>query len=89
MGPPAQLVALMLNIAAKIARGALRGSSFGYGSSGQKIPCSWDYSDAEEEGEGADDDDEWDEDDYGISLRPIPSKERRRRSEMEGSWEID
>lgn len=60
LGPPIQLVALMMRIAAKIARGASRGTSFGFGDGGQKIPCSWDFSDASD---GADE--TWEEDDYG------------------------
>ena len=79
LGPPVQLVALMLRIAAKIAKGAFRGSSFGFGEGGQKIPCSWDFSD------GSDDNDE---DDYGIQLsRPI--SKTRRTTAVAGSWEID
>ena len=71
LGPPIQLVALMMRIAAKIAQGASRGTSFGFGHGGQKIPCSWDFSDASD---GADD--IWEEDDYGFSLRKsLPSKD--------------
>lgn len=97
LGPPVQLVALMLNIAAKIARGAYRGASFGYGESGQKIPCSWDFSDAEDdgEGEGKDDDDSnedsgWEEDDFGVSLGANLTNSRNARPQKVGSaWEID
>ena len=81
LGPPVQLVALMLNIAAKITSGVRRGASFGY-QSGQKIPCSWDFSDAENDSE-----DTWEEDDYGVALgkvsKPLKAKEPG------GSWEID
>lgn len=98
LGPPIQLVALMLNIAAKIARGAYRGASFGYGESGQKIPCSWDFSDAEDgegnsEGEGnsnSDSDSGWEEDDFGVSLGANLTNSRNARSQKVGSaWEID
>lgn len=97
LGPPIQLVALMLNIAAKIARGAYRGASFGYGESGQKIPCSWDFSDAEDgegEGEGDDDDSDedpgWEEDDFGVSLGANLTNSRNARPQKVGSaWEID
>ena len=83
LGPPVQLVALMLNIAAKITNGVHRGASFGY-QSGQKIPCSWDFSDADEDFE-----DIWEEDDYGVSLgRPASSKSSIGK-ETGGSWEID
>ena len=84
LGPPAQLVALMLNIAAKITNGIHRGVSFSYREGGQKIPCSWDFSDADESSE-----DMWDEDDYGVSLgKPVSSKSEIAR-ETGGSWEID
>lgn len=84
LGPPVQLVALMLNIASKIARGAYRGASFGYGESGQKIPCSWDFSDAED-----DSDPGWEEDDFGFSLSNVTSSKSLKVKETGGSWEID
>lgn len=84
LGPPIQLVALMLRIAAKIATGALRGSSYGFGETGQKIPCSWDFSDGSDEFE-----DTWDEDDYGVSLVQPSSRTDVRANEEGGSWEID
>ena len=80
LGPPIQLVALMMRIAAKIARGASRGTSFGFGDGGQKIPCSWDFSDASDEA-----DESWEEDDYGVSLRKKISLREARASEMGGS----
>ena len=85
LGPPVQLVALMLRIAAKIARGAFRGTSYRLGEGGQKIPCSWDFS-----SDGSDEtDDSWEEDDYGFSLsRPTSSKGGQTREDC-GSWEID
>ena len=85
LGPPVQLVALMLRIAAKIARGAFRGTSYRLSESGQKIPCSWDFS-----SDGSDEtDDSWEEDDYGFSLsRPTSSKGGQAREDC-GSWEID
>ena len=79
LGPPVQLVALMLRIAAKLAHGTFRGSSFGFGEGGQKIPCSWDFSD------GSDDNDE---DDYGVPLSR-PTSRVNRSKESTGSWEID
>ena len=86
LGPPVQLVALMLNIAAKIAQGAYRGASFGYSESGQRIPCSWDFSDADDEPDlGV-----WEEDDYGVSLGKVATAAKPARvSEISGSWEID
>ena len=82
LGPPIQLVALMLNIAAKIAKGAMKGASFGFGEVGQKIPCSWDYSDPE------DDPDYWEEDDFGVSLSKVGDSKTTRRKGGQ-SWEID
>lgn len=82
LGPPIQLVALMLNIAKKIANGALQGAPFGYDEAGQRIPCEWDYSDSG-------DAEVWTEDDYGVSLRNSPAMKRVGQREMGGSWEID
>lgn len=84
LGPPIQLVALMMRIAAKIARGASRGTSFGFRDGGQKIPCSWDFSDASDEA-----DEIWEEDDYGVPLCKSLSSRDARASEKGGSWEID
>ena len=85
LGPPIQLVALMLRIAAKIARGAFRGTTYGYGDRGQKIPCSWDFSDGSDENE-----DYWEEDDYGFSLSKAPSAgSNAEAKDGGGSWEID
>ena len=82
LGPPIQLVALMLNIARKIAKGSYCGFSFGTGESGQRIPCSWDFSDTE-------DDEIWDEDDYGVSLGNVSTSKNLKTKEVGGSWEID
>lgn len=83
LGPPVQLVALMLRIAAKLAKGAMRGTSYGFGEGGQRIPCSWDFSD------GSDDNDEFEEDDYGVVLTKVPSFRDAKAKEVGGSWEID
>ena len=72
LGPPVQLVALMLNIAAKFAAGSLTTRTFTYNESGRPIPCSW----AENESERGTESD--DEDDYGISLGGTPETRRRR-----------
>ena len=80
LGPPIQLVALMMRIATKMAQGASRGTSFGFGDGGQKIPCSWDFSDASDEA-----DEDWEEDDYGVSLRRTLSSKEVAASEMGGS----
>ena len=80
LGPPIQLVALMMRIAAKIARGASQGASFGFGDGGQRIPCSWDFSDT-----GDETDDNWEEDDYGVSLSRKSSSKEARGSVMGGS----
>jgi hypothetical protein len=75
----------MLRIAAKIARGAFRGTTYGYGDRGQKIPCSWDFSDGSDENE-----DYWEEDDYGFSLSMAPSASSNAEGkDGGGSWEID
>ncbi|KAI9822291.1 MAG: hypothetical protein M1827_000009 [Pycnora praestabilis] len=82
LGPPAQLIALMLNIASKIVNGAKRGVAFGYGERGEKIPCQWDFSDADDVN-----DERWGEDDYGIPLGRIV--DGTKRTDMGGSWEVD
>jgi len=85
LGPPVQLVALMLRIAAKIAKGAFKGSSIGFEDGGQRIPCSWDFSD------GSDENDEtWGEvDDYGFCLSRSTSAKDAKAREVGDSWEID
>lgn len=82
LGPPVQLVALMLNIARKISNGSYCGFSFDTGESGQKIPCSWDFSDTEEDGI-------WEEDDFGVSLGNNTTSKSTRAKDVRGSWEID
>lgn len=87
LGPPIQLVALMVRIAFRIAKGAFQGSACGVGDQGQKIPCSWDFSSDgsgdDELGPGAE------EDDYGVSLgKTVSGKDVRAKGEG-GSWEID
>lgn len=83
LGPPIQLVALMLNIAKRIAEGATRGVAFGFGDAGETIPCQWDYSDADGERCAP-----WNEDDCGIALDSLVPKSREKFP-MSGSWEID
>ncbi|MCJ1466407.1 hypothetical protein MMC07_005026 [Pseudocyphellaria aurata] len=86
LGPPVQLVALMLNIASKIAHGAYCGAAFGYADSRQRIPCSWDFSDVDDDSDG----EEWEEDDFGVSLNNLTTSRNMRAKEMSsGSWEID
>lgn len=84
LGPPVQLVALMLNIASKIAKGAYRGAAYGYGEAGQKIPCSWDFSDADDDSDQA-----LDEDDYGFSLGNAAAARNETMKGVGESWEID
>ena len=82
LGPPVQLVALMLNIAARIRNGTFgRPSSSG---GNRPMPCAWDYHEAEDEAS-----DLWEEDDYGISLRILPASKIKAAREMGKSWEID
>lgn len=85
LGPPVQLVALMLNIASKIAKGTFRGAAYGYSESGQRIPCSWNFSDSEDDAEPS-----WEEDDYGVSLGSGTKGTRQEpKEELGGTWEID
>ena len=90
LGPPVQLVALMLRIATKITRGILQGTAFGVNNEGQRIPCSWDFSDGSgDDGSETQDEGEDDEDDYGVSLGKTVSGRDVRTREIGGSWEID
>ena len=86
LGPPIQLVALMLNLASRFAIGALQSQPFTYGDSGQPIPCSWgDDGDVEYDSDN-------DDDDYGISLGGTPDLSRRKRHSDKGlgsNWDID
>ncbi|KAL8780581.1 MAG: hypothetical protein Q9194_000853 [Teloschistes cf. exilis] len=82
LGPPVSLVALMLNIAAKILAGTYDGFPFGHAESSRKIPCSWDFSDTDQATD--------DEDDYGYALDNLPSSRSSSRSrDIGGSWEVD
>jgi hypothetical protein len=85
LGPPAQLVALMLNIAAKIADGVYRGiHQEGYREDGvrrENYPGAWVWEEVEgEEGEE-------EIDDYGIVVGEV--RRRRGRENEETGWEID
>jgi hypothetical protein len=85
LGPPVQLVALMLNLASRFTSGSLIGQTYTYSESGQPIPCSWGDDSDFEANSG-------DEDDYGISLGGTPETVIRRRQPTEtqdSSWEID
>jgi hypothetical protein len=77
IGPPAHLVALMLEIAAKI----INGIPVMYDTRGrrQRLPGSWEESSADEE-------DEWDEDDFGI---PLDSFRRTSASSNGNSSGVD
>jgi hypothetical protein len=84
LGPPVQLISLMLRIAFKIANGALRGTVSGYGENGEEIVCQWDYSDRDDIFEQG----PWGEDDFGVPLRGKEATGVRERSSSE-SWEVD
>ncbi|KAL5606311.1 hypothetical protein BROUX41_002726 [Berkeleyomyces rouxiae] len=45
LGPPRNLLRLMLHVAAKIVAGQWRGTVYGHGLDGSQIPVHWDYSD--------------------------------------------
>ncbi|KAF2661695.1 hypothetical protein K491DRAFT_710536 [Lophiostoma macrostomum CBS 122681] len=70
LGPPAHLVTIMLNIAAKISDGVFGFNTYRVRQSGEKIPCSWESSD----------EDEWEEDDFGIPLGNLEGSTLRRRA---------
>lgn len=80
LAPSVSLIALMLNIASRIIKGAY--TDFSRTESSQKIPCSWESSDTEHLTET--------EDDYGCALDRLPSSRSSSRSkDFGGSWEID
>ncbi|KAI9840741.1 MAG: hypothetical protein M1838_003935, partial [Thelocarpon superellum] len=86
MCTPAQLMKLMLEIARKVANGALQGVVLGYGEGGEKIPCQWvssedeqSVADAHSDADDDDDDDVWSEDDYGVPLGRVNRNALRRR----------
>ena len=83
LGPPIQLVAFMLNIAAKIAKGAFRQHPTDYHAT-LSMPCTWEISDAENDHR-----DFWEEDDYGISLGVLPAPYPTTRRDEGQSWELD
>lgn len=83
LGPPVQLVALMLNIAARIANGTF-GKPLISKEGSRSIPCTWEYSDVEDEPR-----DLWEEDDYGIALEVLPTPKTNDIQGTGGSWEID
>lgn len=70
LGPPAHLVSLMLQIAARVSNGAFGWNTYKIKNTAERIPCSWESSD----------EDEWDEDDYGIPLGNLEESTLRRRN---------
>ncbi|TVY23295.1 hypothetical protein LHYA1_G007870 [Lachnellula hyalina] len=81
LSPPSHLLHLMINIASKIAAGEWRGFL-----SNQGENVYWDF---EQEYGAA----PCNEDDFGISITPKPSKEKRNATtsstDVGGSWEVD
>lgn len=81
-GPPANLVAMMLRIAAQITNGIFRFNTYRVPRQAERIPCSWDSSSG--------DDDDWAEDDFGIPLGHLDASGLRMRSPGQGrGWELD
>jgi hypothetical protein len=70
MGPPARLVALMLNLAHRIANDTYTGTDGQFYKGGEALPGAWDYSDNDASMS-------WDEDDFGIPLGGL----RKRKSD--------
>ena len=84
LGPPVQLVALMLNIAARVADGAYRGMYLNSTDGETNVPCTWVHSESEEEAR-----DVWEDDDLGVSLGVVHPSRTREATDIGGSWEID
>lgn len=79
LGPPANLVALMIRIAAKIAAGTFGLDSYYLGRGRRRVPGYW---------ESSEDEDDWSEDDYGICLDNLKTGEERR-GEVQNTSEVD
>jgi hypothetical protein len=76
LGPPAHLVQIMLRIAANISDGVFSFNTYRVQPAAEKIPCSW---------ESDDEDDEWpEEDDFGIPLRTLDDSTAHRRRNFSG-----
>jgi hypothetical protein len=81
LGPPAHLVQLMLRIAANISDGVFSFNTYRVPRNTEKIPCSW---------ESSDDEDEWpEEDDFGIPLRTLDSRDSSTHRRRNFSGEVD
>lgn len=79
LGPPANLVALMLRIAAKIASGAVNLTIQSPPGSRKRVPGSWDLSE---------DEDDWDIDDYGYTVRNVPQLAVSKDA-LGKAWDLD
>ena len=81
IGPPAHLIALMLQIAARNVQGIP--IVYDRSSTRKKLPGTWESSAGEE--------DEWDEDDYGIPLKNLRRRPARsaERTGSDTRWGVD
>jgi len=81
IGPPAHLIAIMLQIAARIVQGIP--IVYDRASRRKKLPGTWESSTGEE--------DEWDEDDYGIPLKNLGRTSARsaNRTGSDTRWGVD
>ena len=87
LGPPVQVVALMLNLAARIAGGALQGGVFTYDARGEPVPYPWDVSD-DDDNDAATATSAW-QDDFGVSLVGRGSEATRMRAGPAPDTEVD
>ena len=81
LGPPVQIIAVMLTLAAKIANGTIRGGTFTYDANGQPVPYSCDLEDDHDSNGSC-------KDDFGMSLTGR-SQARKRNESRRDNWEID
>lgn len=79
LGPPANLVSLMLRIAARFAKGAMDITVHSPAGSHRKVPGSWDLSE---------DEDDWDIDDYGFPIAKT-SAVASAQSGLGKAWQIE
>lgn len=80
VGPPADLVALMLRIAAKIANGASIFTSYDLGREMEGVTLSAANTSSSSKPNNIDDPDDWDEDDFGVPLGNTVSNASRSSS---------
>ncbi|OQO11657.1 hypothetical protein B0A48_03384 [Cryoendolithus antarcticus] len=91
LGPPAHLVAMMLRIASRFARGRFGSVFLVESPQGQrgKVPGSFHLDELDDDGVEEWEGEEGDEDDFGVPLRSPVRVQGLRERRSEGGWEVD